>query len=125
MNFSKKILIIDDDPTIRQSLGYFFADAGIPFLTADNGEQGLEFIKHNKIKVIIADIRLPGMDGVQFISKANALDPAVKFVIYTGSSHFTVTKKLQQTGISPDTVFYKPLPSLAPLADKIKTLYNS
>ncbi len=82
-NFKKiKILLIDDDEFIRESLGFFFEDAGIKVLALETAEEGLEQIRKDRFDVVISDYKLPGIDGIAFFRQIDLLGyTPVKFLI--------------------------------------------
>ena len=66
----KKIIIIDDDSLIRKMYGQKLASqAGWQVLTAENGKEGLEIIKHNTPDLILLDIMMPKQDGFDVLKK--------------------------------------------------------
>ena len=61
-----RILLVDDDGPIRSSLRIFFEAEGYEFLGVESAEKGLEEVGRQHYDVIIADYRLPGMNGLEF-----------------------------------------------------------
>lgn len=61
-----KILIIDDDAGVRDSMQEFIKDSGYDIYTASSAEEGLELLKSEIVDVVITDIMLTGMDGLEF-----------------------------------------------------------
>lgn len=74
-----KILIIDDERAIRNSLGEILGDEGYAVDTAEDGKMGLEMAAREHYDVIFCDIKMPGMDGLEVLSKIvdEGSDPAV------------------------------------------------
>ena len=56
----KPILIVDDEPIVRESIGDWLKDAGYEVATAESGEQALEMVEKEDFSVVVLDIRLPG-----------------------------------------------------------------
>ena len=71
----KSILLIDDDPWIRDSMGVYFKNEGCSFLALESAEEGLMELNKRCYDVIIADYRLPGMNGIEFIRKIHPVHP--------------------------------------------------
>ncbi|HIJ78770.1 MAG: response regulator transcription factor [Desulfobulbaceae bacterium] len=71
------IIIIEDDENIQQLVGYNLAKAGFTVSYADNGEQGLALIRSEKPNLVVLDIMLPGLNGLE-LCKAVRQDPAIK-----------------------------------------------
>jgi len=59
-----KILVVDDEAAIRESLCAWLSDVGYEVLTAENGPQALEIIEREKLGIVITDLVMPGMDGI-------------------------------------------------------------
>ncbi|MGH7412186.1 MAG: response regulator, partial [Candidatus Methylomirabilis sp.] len=62
-----KILVIDDDESLRRVLEYNLAQEGYAVLTAASGEHGLELLKKERADVVVTDVRMAGMDGLQVL----------------------------------------------------------
>ena len=65
----KKILIIDDDPNIRFFLSEFLESQGFSCDTAENGKRALGELNRQRFDLVITDLNMPLMDGLEFISK--------------------------------------------------------
>ena len=77
-----RILLIDDDEWVRDSLRLFFEAEGCSLLALETAEEGLAALKRECFDLIITDYRLPGMDGVTFLDRIQARCPdALKVVI--------------------------------------------
>ena len=86
MSEEKKVLIIDDEKNIRMTLEKALSNADYSVQTAYNGEEALEILQKEEISVILLDMKLPGMDGTEVLSKINELDYETKVIIITGYS---------------------------------------
>lgn len=60
-----KIIVVDDEEVIRESLQSWLNEAGYTVFTAGNGETALQIIEKEKINILIVDLRMPGMDGIE------------------------------------------------------------
>ncbi len=69
MNTSKKILIIDDEPDILEFLSYNFRKKGFDVIIAANGFEGIKQAEENLPQLIISDILMPEMDGIEMCKK--------------------------------------------------------
>ncbi|MFH1824561.1 MAG: response regulator [Candidatus Firestonebacteria bacterium] len=65
----KTVLIVDDEKNIRVLYREVFEKEGYKVIVASNGKEGLSVCKENKIDIVILDIRLPDMDGMEILSK--------------------------------------------------------
>ncbi|ALP54003.1 hypothetical protein Tel_13155 [Candidatus Tenderia electrophaga] len=81
---AKTLLLVDDEPTVLLALERGLHSEGYRILTATSGEQGLEVLAVNQVGVIVADQRMPGMSGVEFLSKAKELYPDTIRVVLSG-----------------------------------------
>jgi diguanylate cyclase (GGDEF)-like protein len=79
------ILIVDDDLSIRNTMQEYIKNAGFASQTASTAEEALELIKINKFTVVITDIRLPGMGGLE-LTKVIKNDNDVDVIVVTGYS---------------------------------------
>src|ERR1700761_5508598 len=67
-----RVLTVDDSPTILAMLRHTLAKAGFDVLQAEDGQQGLGVLEANKVDVVITDINMPVMDGIEFIKRVRA-----------------------------------------------------
>ena len=70
---SATLLIIDDDDVVRASLAAYLEDSGFKVLQANNGLQGLEVFRQESPELMICDLRMPQVDGLELIRRINAL----------------------------------------------------
>jgi DNA-binding response OmpR family regulator len=84
MRSRRKILIIDDDPVIREMLGSLLAKAGYEVSVADNGKSGLESAERDRPDLVITDGLLPKMHGFLVCKAIKEFDPPPKVIILTG-----------------------------------------
>ncbi|MES2623334.1 MAG: response regulator [Patescibacteria group bacterium] len=70
----KKILFVDDEESFLKLLVEKFSDYGFDLLTATNGKEGLEIAERERPQVIVTDLSMPIMDGVEFITKLRTQD---------------------------------------------------
>ena len=76
---AKKILIIDDSPSVLAILEDMLRDLGYEVVAANNGQEGLSRVEETKFDLIITDLTMPVMDGFDFVQRAKQL-PNCKFV---------------------------------------------
>lgn len=77
-----KVLIVDDERAIRNSLGEILADEGYEVDTAEDGNAAMEKVAKEKFDVIFCDIKMPGMDGMEVLDRltAEGIDSAVVMI---------------------------------------------
>jgi len=78
-----KILVVDDEAIVRESLGDWLKDIGYQVFTAENGHKALEVIEREKPGIMIADLVMPSMDGIELMKKAKAQQPKIEVIIIT------------------------------------------
>ncbi len=79
-----RILIADDEHDIAQLLGHLVHREGLTPLLAKDGVEALQLIRAGDPDVLLADLRMPGMDGMQLMRKAKDLDPELPVILLTG-----------------------------------------
>lgn len=79
----KKILIVDDEDSVRYSFRKLFRDPGFEILEADNGLEALSMIKKYKPDLVLMDIEMPGLSGLEAIQRVKASNPELPVVIIT------------------------------------------
>jgi len=79
----KPILIVDDEPIVRESIRDWLKDAGYQVATAESGEEALEMIKKQDFSAMILDVRLPGITGIKVLKDVKALKPQIKSIVIT------------------------------------------
>ncbi len=96
-----KILLIDDDEWIRDSLRIFFEAEGCHVVVLETAEEGLAELKDQTYDLIIVDYKLPGLDGLEFLKRTHdAQSDAIKVLItaYRNDKVISEAKKLKVQG---------------------------
>ncbi|MCZ7602031.1 MAG: sigma-54 dependent transcriptional regulator [Melioribacteraceae bacterium] len=78
-----RILVVDDERSIRDSLNMILTDEGYEVKSAADGEEALKFISEENFDIIISDIKMPNIDGIELLNKASKISPSTFFVIMT------------------------------------------
>ncbi len=78
-----KILIIDDDKSIRDTLNIFLSEINFKILLAEDGEEGLEIFEKEHPVLIVCDIKLPKLNGLDVLKKVTSSDSSVPVIIMT------------------------------------------
>jgi two-component system, OmpR family, response regulator len=104
-----KVFIVEDEQQIREHMLAYFEDfEEFRLDAADRGELALEMLACDPADVCIVDIRLPGMDGEEFIRAAAAAGACRRFILHTGSVDLMLSEHLRAAGLSDQDVFFKP-----------------
>ena len=121
---TKKILIIDDEISIRESFIAYFEDHDWNVLSAASSEEALEILKDQAPDCSIVDIRLPGLDGTGFIKEAIILRDKMVYVICTGSPEFKIPTDLIDDSRISSKLFLKPVTNLSEIEIELNKLYE-
>ena len=79
-----QILVVDDDPDVRTTLGTFLMSAGYDVATADNGITAVAHLSSTVPDLLVTDLNMPLMSGVELISHVRTLHPKVPIVAMSG-----------------------------------------
>jgi two-component system NtrC family response regulator len=93
-----KILVIDDDESLRRVLEYNLAQEGYAVLTASSGEQGLDLLRKEGADLVVTDVRMPGMDGLQVLEGVRKVDPNVQVIILTAFGTIEMAVEAMKAG---------------------------
>ncbi|MBM3125760.1 MAG: response regulator transcription factor [Chloroflexi bacterium] len=77
------ILIVDDEPVARQSLGDILKLENYNVASAPNGQAAVEYVRTHPVDLMIVDLRMPGMDGLEVVQVVNQLSPDTEVVLLT------------------------------------------
>jgi len=91
----KKILIIDDSPSIREFVSDTLEKENYTVTSADNGQTGLDLVKENTYDLIISDIHMPQVNGIEFTRKVRTLEKHQFTPILILTTEFDVEKKME------------------------------
>lgn len=114
------VLVLDDEPNIRESLVEFLEDCGWNTLAAESGEEALDLPRLGEVGVALVDIRLGGMDGLNFIKNVHLRFPRIRFLIHTGSTDFQLDAELRCIGLIDEDVLYKPVLDMRVIDEAIR-----
>jgi len=89
MSDNGRILIIDDEAALRQTLARILQRAGFEVTTAQDGEQGLSYIQSTNFDLVFMDLRMPGMAGMDALKLIHASHPDLPVVLFTAQPDLT------------------------------------
>jgi len=116
---NEKILIIDHEPDIRKGLETILAKKGYQVMTASGSEAAISVLKSESLDLVIMDIRMPGMDGLEFMREVKKLGDDVEVIVLTGSvSVENAVKALRDDGAFD--FLAKPLKNVDQLINSVK-----
>ena len=115
---SATLLIIDDDQVVRASLAAYLEDSGFNVLQASNGLQGLEVFERDHPDLVICDLRMPQVDGLELIRRINALQVETPVIVVSGAGVMTDAVEALRLGAADYLI--KPLEDLAVLEHSVR-----
>jgi CheY-like chemotaxis protein len=80
------VLLIDDDDQVRMLFQVVLAGAGYRVLVAENGKHGLHLLEHQEVDLMLVDILMPDMDGLELIPLLRRMQPACKIIAMSGGT---------------------------------------
>ena len=83
---SRTVLIVDDDQQVREVLHQIFLSGGYVCLTAGDGREGLAVFEARRPPLVVTDLKMPGMDGVQLLAAVRAVDGDAAVIVLTGAA---------------------------------------
>lgn len=81
---SDSILILDDDPRVLDTLAFVLEDLAIPLLRSTNPLEALEIVRREKPRVMITDLMMPQMGGLEVLRAVKIMDPSIQVILVTG-----------------------------------------
>ena len=94
----KRILIVDDEESIRKSLSGALTDEGYVVLTAEDGEEALDLVETERPHLLLLDIWMPQMDGMEVLTKVREEFPDVSVIMISGHGNIETAVKATKLG---------------------------
>jgi two-component system, NtrC family, response regulator AtoC len=95
---AKKILVIDDEPDVRQLIEHFLTEKGFEVRIAENGRLGLAALDTFTPDVVLLDMHMPELDGVETLKRLADRAPALPVIMVTVNDDVETTSRLLQLG---------------------------
>jgi two-component system response regulator HydG len=92
------ILVVDDEPELSRALSKLLSRNGYHVLTAGNGEEGLAILRQQEIHLVLSDLQMPKMGGLDLLKAAQVIAPNTEFVIITGHGTIETAVDAMRTG---------------------------
>jgi len=102
----KKILIVDDQYGIRVLLQEVLEKEGYLILQAPNGPTAISIVTHDKPDLVLLDMKIPGMDGLEILRRIRTIDPVIRVIMMTAYGELDLIK--EATALGALTHFTKP-----------------
>ena len=95
---ARKILVVDDDPEVRMATRDFLASKGHDVTLAEDGVQALKLLATVKPDVVLLDVAMPEMDGMEALRRIVASYPNLPVIMVTANADIEITSKVLQLG---------------------------
>lgn len=115
------ILIVDDEEEFREITGKRLEKKGLKVKVAEGGEKALEILEHSYTDVVLLDVKMPGMDGIETLRRIRAMKPLVEVVLLTG--HASVDSGIEGMKLGAFDYLMKPI-DLEPLLEKLTDAFE-
>ncbi|MHC4600236.1 MAG: sigma-54-dependent transcriptional regulator [Planctomycetota bacterium] len=115
----KKILIVDDDLRVRDLLTRIVEDLGFASLTAVDGEDALSWLESEEVSVVFSDLKMPNMNGLEFLRVAREKHPTLPVVIVTAYGSVETAVEAMKDGAADFLLKPFPVPQIKVILDRI------
>lgn len=112
------VLVVDDEEGIRRSLTAYLKLEGYKAAAAPSGEEALAMIREAKYNIVLLDINMPGMDGLETLRAIKAVDFSIQVIMITAYSTFDKTIKSLEYGATD--YILKPFDDLSEILRLVK-----
>nr|WP_211922587.1 response regulator [Solidesulfovibrio aerotolerans] len=95
---SVRVLLVDDEESYVETLRKRLMRRGLVVSMANSGEQALESLAENPVDVVLLDVKMPGMDGMETLTRIKAAHPRVEVIMLTGHANVDVAIRGMEQG---------------------------
>ncbi len=108
----KRVMFVDDEEGVRKSFDRLLSERGFAVSTVEDGDRAVSLLREEPAEVIVSDLRMPGLDGLQLLQWVHEKQPQTRFILLTGYGNAEVERKARALGayeylnkpISPDAL---------------------
>ncbi len=111
---AQRILVVDDEASIRDLCARVLTRSGFKVTMASTGEDAVRRLQDEPFDLVISDIRMPGISGMDVLVMAKTLHPSIAVILITGFGTSEVVERANQSGA--DRILTKPFNALELLA---------
>lgn len=115
-----KLLLVDDEERFRTTLAKRLQEKGLDTTSLESGIKALKHIKDNPTDVIVLDIRMPDLDGIETLGEIKKIDPGIEVILLTG--HAAIDSAIEGMRLGAYDYLMKPC-DLEDLLEKINGAY--
>ena len=102
-----KVLLIDDEEPIRKIVGLYLRSHGYEVVTAADGQRGVELFQREGPSIVLTDIKMPGMDGIEVLKRIKQISPQTEVIVITG--HGDMDLAIQSLQLDASDFITKPV----------------
>ena len=115
------VLVVDDEEEFREMTSKILTKRGLSVQNAESGEKALEILEHSRTDVVLLDVKMPGMDGIETLRHIRSQKPLVEVVLLTG--HASVESGIEGMKLGAFDYLMKPIET-DPLIEKLEEAYQ-
>lgn len=104
---ANKALVIDDDKLALDLMTFYLTSEGFQIDTAENGSDGLKLASDNEYDIILTDLNLPDINGIEMVRRSKEISPQTEIIVVTGD--YSVEKALEATRVGAFDYIVKPV----------------
>src|SRR5262249_21790766 len=104
---NKRVLVIDDDPMMTDLAKFHFEKDGYETFVAATGEEGISLLKEHQCALVMTDLNLPDMDGIEVVRQIKELSPDTEIIMITG--YGSINKAVEATKAGAFYFLEKPI----------------
>lgn len=120
---ARRVVVVDDSPTVATVIKYFMENEGFEVFLAADGREGLEAVKEHRPDVIISDVNMPGMDGIEMVRELRSHPDTAGTLILMLTSEDSVESEARGLEVGADDYILKPVEPRR-LAARVKALLS-
>jgi len=102
----RSVLIVDDDDNLRSTIREYAQGLGMDVWEASNGLEALWIVQHQRLELVLLDLKMPRLDGFETLRHVREVDPGIRVVLVTGDSSDETRERLASLNLE---VLLKPL----------------
>jgi DNA-binding NtrC family response regulator len=98
MDVRPSILVVDDEDRFRENLIKLLGIHGLSATGAESGQQALEILGSRQMDVVLLDVKMPGMSGLDVLAEIKKIDPMIEVIVLTGHASVDTAKEIIALG---------------------------
>ncbi|MEJ5347323.1 MAG: response regulator [Desulfosoma sp.] len=93
-----RVLLVDDEERFRTTMGKLLRKRGFEVEEAGSGHEAMVRLQQGDVDVIVLDVKMPGMDGIQALAKIKSMDPLPEVIVLTGHANVDAAVEIMRLG---------------------------